>query len=119
VHVESEKGISVVSGKLSREEKIKALLEIVEKIAKGAHRLAERRSEDLGKWAGRIKGAVDKLLRIMREYAERGDFEGMVSYYENAMYGSNLGRRVAKILEKHGRKSLESEYFRVKELCEK
>ena len=56
------------------------------------------------------------LLDTMTSYADRGDVEGMRSYYDRCL-ASPKGRGVADRLRRNGRKTLESEHSRFLSIC--
>lgn len=96
-------------------QKIQQIMDILNEIAQGVYSLAREEWAVKTKYSGRLKGSADKLMRQMNIYAERGDLNGIFTYYQNAL-GDKQGREVGMILMEKGKKSLESEYEKVKKI---
>ena len=95
--------------------KIDQIMNILNEIADGVYNLAEEEWAVKTEWSGRLAGSANKLMRVMKVYAEKGDLDGIFRYYQNAL-GDELGRKVGMILREKGKKSLESEYEKVKKI---
>jgi len=69
-----------------------------------------------GGYSGMLRSSAEKLMKNMRVYAQKGDIEGMYKYYVNAL-GDPTGQRVGDLLRDCKKKSLESEFSKVKKIC--
>jgi len=100
---------------LGKQEKIDKIMEIIEEILDGAITVSNREEVIKAGWSGRIRGSAQKLEREMRKLAQRGDLTGMFKFYSNPLR-SFRGKRIGAWLEKYNKKSLESEYEKVKKI---
>lgn len=96
-----------------RKKKIDEIMKILVEIRSDVYNVANEDWAFKTGWSGKLKGSADKLMREMEKYANEGNLEGIMNYYVNAM-GDDMGKNVARILQEKKKKSLESEYDRVK-----
>lgn len=99
------------------DEKIRRIMTIIREIVDGAMEVAEEPWAKKSGYAGMLRSSAAKLLRVMEDYALKGDLEGLMKYYEAALRDQE-GRIIDRILVSRGKKSLKTEYERVKKIVE-
>ena len=91
------------------------VMKILEEIAADVYEVADMEWAKRGGYSGLLRSSAEKLMKIMRAYAQKGDIEGMYKYYVNAL-GDPTGRRVGDLLRDCKKRSLESEFSKVKKI---
>lgn len=99
----------------ARMRKIKEIMAVIREVVAGALEVAEEDWAKRSSMGAKIRGSASKLIRVMEGYAKKGDLESMMKYYEAAL-GDPDGITIDKILVQRGRKSLKTEYIRVKRI---
>jgi len=102
--------------------KIEKIMEIVAAVYNDAISVA---NEDWAKapapdgksWSGKIRGSARKMKGEMDNLARQGNLEELYNYYIKTL-GSERGMRIGELLNQCGKKSLESEFEKVKKIVE-
>lgn len=101
--------------------KIEKIMKIIEAVYKNAISVAEmdwarKAKDEYGKlWSAKIRGSAEKMKREMDKHARKGNLKEIYNYYINAL-GSERGMRIGELLKQYGKKSLESEFEKVKKI---
>lgn len=103
-HIYSNARLRPARRTLSRDEKIKEIMRIIEEIVKG--------TENGPLY---VKKAGRKLWENMKKYEERGDLEGIFRYCCNLKRG-RIGKSIKNWLEKRGLPSIESEFEKIRKI---
>jgi hypothetical protein len=91
------------------------VMKILEGIAADVYEVSDMEWAKKSGYAGMLRSSAEKLMKIMRAYAQKGDIESMYKYYVNAL-GDPTGKRVGELLRDCKKRSLESEFTKVKKI---
>lgn len=112
---QGKQGLELIPPHLDRKKKIEEIMIVLDGIASDVFEVANMPWAIRGGYSGMLKSSAEKLMNIMKGYAQKGDLEGIFRYYQSAL-GDPTVQKVGTLLKQCGKKSLESEYPKVKKI---